>query len=455
MSGGTWKKEDKKLPGAYINVVSQAQPIVNDTEKGVVFTLLQGMRWGENGVVEVDTRTDFRSIFGVGIEDASLDALRLILLNARKVYVFNFNGGEKATGNTEVTPWEFEAKYGGSRGNDIQINVSPDPSGASKYIVQTFFGTDLVDTQSIFKATELKSTNFWNAKLVDVAVEDEGAGMLAALTTPVLFPLSGGTDLEAGAQADALGEAIETYDFNVLTAAGQADTGGIHQLLATLAIRLRDEQGKKVQAVIPELENYKPDHEGVIVVANGVKLKNGTVLPATLAAAFVAGATSAAESNQSLTYTPFPDAVDAVPRFNEQTQIEKVDAGELAFISSRETVKILTDINSLHTFTDEKNQEFKKNRVLRVLDDIANNTRQTWEDNFIGKVTNDAAGQDLFKSNRAQYLNNLQNIGAITNFDPAADVIVGQGETKDSVTVTINVQPTDSMEKLYGLVIMG
>jgi Ca2+-binding RTX toxin-like protein len=109
---------------------------------------------------------------------------------------------------------------------------------------------------------------------------------------------------------------------------------------------------------------------------------------------------------------------------------------------------VLVDINSLTTFTDAKGQEFSKNRVLRVLDAIANNTRETWEDNFIGQVTNDAAGRDLFKANRAEYLAGLQAQGAIENFT-TDDIVVSAGDTKDSVVATISVQPTDAMEKLY------
>lgn len=454
MAGGVWKTQNKVLPGAYVNVVSKGQPIVNETEKGVVFTLTQGLKWGENGVIEVDARSNFISLFGVSIDSPELTALRNILIKAKKVYVFNFNGGEKAAAQSEVLPWTFEAKCAGSRGNALYISVMPDPSGAGKYTVQTFFDTILVDKQTVTKASELVATDYLVPTVTDGALTDDGLTMLSALTTPVLVGFSGGSDVDAGTQVDALVEAIETYEFNVLTAVGLDSSKAIHTLLAETAIRLRDEQGRKIQAVIPEMTAYQPDHEGVIVVSNGVKLKDGTILSPTLAAAYVAGATSAAEANNSLTYLEFPNAVDAVPRYNEDVQIEKTQAGVMCFTAAREKVKILTDINSLHTFSAEKNQEFRKNRVLRVLDDIANDTRETWEDNFIGKVTNNATGRDLFKANRVNYLRSLESMEAVQNFDPATDVDVVQGDTKDSVVATIMVQPTDSMEKLYMTVSM-
>ncbi|MCT1174168.1 phage tail sheath family protein [Lactococcus lactis] len=455
MAGGEFKNQDKKLAGAYVNVVSKRQPKANETESGVVFTITKGLKWGLNGVIEVNPTSNFVSLFGVSIDDSALTALRNILLQAEKVYVFNFNGGLKAAGTMLVLPWKFTAKYSGTRGNDLKVIVTPDPSSTGKYTVQTFFGTILVDTQSVSKASELMENDYFVATTVSGATSDDGLSMLKDLSTPVTTTFTGGTDVDAGTQTDALIEAIETYDFNVLTAAGEESTAAIHKLFAVTAIRLRDKLGRKVQAVIPESASYTPNHEGVIVVANGVKLKDGTVLTPTFAAAFVAGATSAAAPNQSLTYMQFPDAVDAVPRYNEETQIKKVNAGVMFFISSRGAVKISTDINSLHVFSNDKNKDFSKMRVLRVLDNIANDTRETWEDQFIGQVTNNVTGRDLFKADRVRFLNSLQSIGAIQNFDPAADIDVSEGENKDSVVATINVQPTDAMEKLYMTVVMN
>ena len=455
MAGGNFKAQNKVLPAAYVNVVSSKQPITNATERGVVFTVTQGLSWGVNGVVEVDNRTNFLALLGVGIDDPLVTGLRYILQKARKVFVYNFNQGAKATGTSEVLPWNFTAKYAGTKGNDVKVSVIPDPSNAERFTVSTYLKTELVDTQSVTKASELLPNDFIKPTVKNGALADDGLTLLESLSTPIIVQLDGGTDGNVGEQTDALIEAVETYDFNVLTAAGNEPSSAIHRLFAATAIRLREDLGRKVQAVIPEVPNYTPDHEGVIVVGNGVKLADGTVITPTIAAGFIAGATSAAETNESLTYALFPNAVEAVPRFNEEEQIKRAKSGIMIFISNRDTAKIQVDLNSLTTFTNTKNREFSKNRVLRVLDDIANDTRETWEDHFIGRVTNDAGGRDLFKANRAEYLGRLQSLGAVADFDPSADIQVEQGETKDSIVATINVQPTDAMEKLYLTVIVN
>lgn len=82
------------------------------------------------------------------------------------------------------------------------------------------------------------------------------------------------------------------------------------------------------------------------------------------------------------------------------------------------------------------------------MDDIANNSKKTFEDNFIGKVNADQDGRELFKADRISYFNSLQGAGAITNFS-ADDVVVEAGNDKDSIVLNVQVQPIDAMEKLY------
>ncbi|HGZ2521199.1 TPA: phage tail sheath C-terminal domain-containing protein, partial [Enterococcus faecalis] len=127
---------------------------------------------------------------------------------------------------------------------------------------------------------------------------------------------------------------------------------------------------------------------------------------------------------------------------------ESLQKGEFIFIEKRGEVVIEKDINSLHTFEPEKGKEFAKNRVLRVLDDIANTTKQAFEDNFIGKVNSDKDGREMFKANRIAYFDSLQAAGAITDFK-ADDVEVIEGNERDSIVLNVAIQPVDALEKLY------
>lgn len=127
-------------------------------------------------------------------------------------------------------------------------------------------------------------------------------------------------------------------------------------LYSSYVRRLRDTEGKKVQAVLSDYATAA--HEGVISVKNGVVLSDGTTVDHIHAVAWVAGATAAAAVNESLTYQGY-------------------------------------------------------GRVLRVLDGIANDMKRIFENYYIGKVANNEEGRALFWSQCASYMNDLQDIGAI------------------------------------------
>ena len=128
--------------------------------------------------------------------------------------------------------------------------------------------------------------------------------------------------------------------------------------------------------------------------------------------------------------------------------IENLRKGNVVFTEKRGQAVVEQDINTLVSFDATKNQDFRKNRVLRVLDGIANNTKITFEDNYIGKVNNDTDGRELFKADRIAYFDALVGQGAITDF-ASDDIEVLPGNAKDAIVVNVAVQPVDAMEKLY------
>ncbi|MDT2885567.1 phage tail sheath subtilisin-like domain-containing protein, partial [Lactococcus lactis] len=69
------------------------------------------------------------------------------------------------------------------------------------------------------------------------------------------------------------------------------ETANVHALIAAAAQRLREEQGREVQAVIPAKAGVQADNEGIIVVGNTVKMTDGTTLTQSQFAGFVAGIT--------------------------------------------------------------------------------------------------------------------------------------------------------------------
>ena len=167
----------------------------------------------------------------------------------------------------------------------------------------------------------------------------------------------------------------------------------------------------------------------------------------------MAGASAAAGVAGSLTYATYDNAVDANPRLTNTETIDALQAGKFVFTEKRGSAVVEQDINSLHSFTASKGADFRKNRVLRVLDDIANSSKKTFEDNYIGKVSNNLDGRELFKANRIAYFDTLVAQDAIDAFKPD-DIKVLVGNEKDSIYLEVAVKPLDAMEKLYMLVVV-
>ena len=211
---------------------------------------------------------------------------------------------------------------------------------------------------------------------------------------------------------------------------------------------MRDEEGKYVQAVVA---NYNDaDYEGIINNVNGVTLEDGTSISAVEFTAWVAGATAGASLVESNTGKTINGAVGIVDQLSNEAIISGLKTGQFILSSNQNgTIKVEKDINSLHTYSDDISYNFTKNRVIRVLDTIGSDIKNIWETTFLGLVSNNVDGRDLFKASLINYLKDLQGRGAIQDFNGADDVEVTQGQAIDSVVADIRVKPVDSMEYLY------
>ena len=424
--------QNKVRPGVYINFKSEAQALGTLGERGIV-SLPLTLPWGPaKQVIAVEAGADTFDTLGYPITAPQLLLVREALKRARTLLLYRLNTGTQASatiGGLTVT-----AKHGGVRGNDISIIVEQNIDDPAKFDIKTLVDGREVDSQTVSAIEELQP-NAW--------VEFSGTG---APTATVGTPLTGGADGEVTAQdyLDYL-EAIEAHDFNTIgLTATDTTTKGV---FVSFAKRLREDEGKKIQVVV---ENYPTaDYEGVISVKNGVVLADGTTLTAAQAVAWVAGATAGSAANQSLTYDAYDGAVDVAPKYTNSQIVTALQNGEFVFTVMDGRAIVEQDINTLHTFTPEKGKAFRKNRVLRVLDGLANDYMRTFSQSYIGKVANNDDGRNLFKSEIINITNQYQNIGAVQNFDPQTDLEVLPGADTDAVVVNQWVWPVDSIEKIY------
>ena len=435
MAGGNWTTMNKVRPGVYINVSSEPKPLGTIGERGIT-TMALPLSWGPSKtVISIESSAvlgaDFRNVLGYDITDLNVLLIKEALKRAKTLLLYRLNEGTKAAGT--VGALTVTAKYGGVRGNDITIAVQQNIDDDTLFDVKTFVGGREVDLQTVPDSGSLIPNNW--------VVFGSGE-----LTASAGVPLTGGDDgtVTNADHTDYLA-AIELFDFHTIALASEDPT--LKSVYVSFAKRLRDDEGQKIQAVVAKYP--AADYEGVIGVKNGVVLADGTKITAEQATAWVAGATAAAQMNESLTYQAYDDAVDVDERFTNSQIEAAINNGDFLFTPNNGRAVVETDINTFTSFSPTKRRHFSKNRVLRVLDGIANDFKRIFEEFYIGKVDNNPDGRNLFKGECIKYMETLQDINAIQNFDAQNDVQVREGDESDSVYADVWVQPVDSMEKFY------
>lgn len=449
MAGGSFQSQNKIRPGAYIKFqgVPSNDNIVGS--RGIV-TMAAPIGWGpEDELIKV-TVADLYSnklekILGFNVYSASAKLFKAALENAHTLLVYRADkGGTKASVQIDVASnkkLKVTAKYAGTTGNNISISVKEAFAGG--YSVNTFLGSTQKDSQIVTDIKDLVANDF---------VTFEGEGVIAQTAVNTL--LTGGTNGTPTNQmyTEYLAK-LKTTQFDTLAAFKIGDTelfngGTIKEFIQ----EMRETRGIKCQAVI---NNYvAANYEGVISTYNqGVKYADGTELTAEEFVVWMAGATAGADVTESNTYKVVANAVEVTGNVLED-DIETLITSGYIIISKRRDGAIVVekDINTLVNLRDDVTDAFKENKVIRLLDAVANHIALDFEQNYAGKVVQDANGRALFKASIISYLTELQNSGAIINFNSSTDVMVEAGEQVDAYYSEIYIQPTYSVDKLYMIV---
>ncbi|MEJ3717114.1 phage tail sheath family protein [Paenibacillus polymyxa] len=435
MPGGTWVTQNKVRPGVYINIVSDPKSLSSLGERGTVALPLM-LPWGAaKQIITINAGDDVSKVLGYDITHASLLLVKEALKRASKLLVYKLNEGTKATvtsGNLVAT-----AKYGGVRGNDISIVIQADIDTPSNFNVRTLVEGREMDLQKVANIDGLVANDWVSFK---AAATDK---ILAATAGAPLVGGANGTVTNTD-HSDFLA-AVETQSFNTIGVVSTDQT--LKSIYVSFVKRLRESEGRYVQIVLSDYPTA--DYEGVISTRNGVVLSDGTIIDKVNVVAWVAAAEAAALVNQSLTYTAYDDAVDVDIRLTNSETVSALQNGEFVFSFSNDRAIVEQDINTFRSYVPKKGKERSKNRVIRVLDSIGNDLKKVFERYYIGKVDNNADGRNIFKKEGIAYMELLQSINAIEDFNSQTDFVVTAGEDKDAILVNTGVKPVDAAEKIY------
>ena len=434
LGGGNFVTQNKVLPGSYINFVSVDNGVNVFGERGTGAIGI-ALNWFDGNIHTV-TKEDFQknslAIFGYEYSNMYLAWVRDFFKNG-KTLIFaglNTDGAAKAS-NTYCT-----AKYYGSRGNHVKTVIQKNVDDENKFDVLTYIDTTLVDSQTVTAASELNDNDYVvfkkSATLTATAGENFAGGKNGSVT---------------GSAVQKFLTGLESYSFNAVTICGYDD-----ELLVEWTKRMRDEVGMKFQCVVYDVE--KPDYEGCVCIPGGSYGDFDDTLP------WICGALAGCEINKSLTnkvydgeYLSQEDALKYASKYSQSELEELINNGYFTFHRVGDEVRVLTDINSLTSFTDEKGSVFRDNQTIRVCDQIAMDIATIFNNYYLGKVPNDDAGRTSFWGEIVKHHETLAGLRAIEDFS-SEDITVEQGDTKNSVVVTDCITPVSAMTHLYMTVIV-
>ena len=444
MAGGTFLSMNKVRPGAYLNFKSVARPLMTVGDRGIATIPLE-LNWGAEGVL-IDVYSDellgTASLPKVGFtafdEESKLLNILLKYCYQAKVYRLNTGGTKASTTIGESAVMTVTAKYAGTFGNKITIQVVKE---GELYNVSTFVDGDEKDSQKVAKIEELEANDF--VTFSGTGVPEVNAGK------PLSSGTNGETDLEV--EYPKYLELLKTARWQTAAFPQLSDSEStLKSNIATFIENQRDDEGRYVQGVVA---NYPAaNFEGIISVTNGAIINEVEFTKEEMTAC-IAGMTAGANINESNTNKTIEGATDIIGQLDNAGIIKALNNGELVLSANqRGEIKIEKDINSYHTFTVDKNYEFSKNRVLRVLDEIGTSVKDIWEQSYMGKVDNNEKGRNAFKNDLDNYFKQLEGLNAIQEYVSSGgmdNITIKQGAELDIVIVEVYIKPVDSMEFLY------
>lgn len=438
MPGGIWTSQNKALPGVYIRFKTGTALGLTVGERGVV-TICEPMSWGPVAqVTPVTLTTDVTPITGYDITTPQNRFLQEMFKGTNRTSapttILLYRPTAPGSAQATVTTGELTATavYPGARGNDISVVITELTEPESTFTVSTVVDGAIVDQQTAAQISELVA-NDW--------VTFSGTGALAATTGAALTGGADGT-VESAAYSAYL-SAIEPYKFDIMVYDGSDST--VQTALLSFIERVNENNGQYCQLVASGLSN--PDSRYVIDINSPVTLSDGTELTPQQVTWWAGGASAGALYNQSLTYAQYPGAVSTV-MWTTDEYANQIQAGNFVLFAENGVVKVMQDINSLTTYTEDIGQVYSKNRVMRLCNTIANDIFQQFSESFIGVVNNNEQGRARFQAAIVGYLQEIQDNQGIQNFT-SDDVEVLAGSAIDAIVVNVAIQAVDSVEKIY------
>jgi hypothetical protein len=228
----------------------------------------------------------------------------------------------------------------------------------------------------------------------------------------------------------------------------------------------RDNKDLKFVAVLP---NAASDYEGIVNFNTDGIIVGAITYTAAGYCSRIAGILAGTPLYMSATFAPLLEVSDC-PHHTKAELDALINAGDLVLFNDGEKVKIARAVNSLITITADKGNDFKKIKIVDIMDMIHDDIKTTADDNYIGKFSNSYNNKCILLTAIKAYLQTLEGqtlleIGqSLVSIDVAAnktflesqgtdttkmtDQQIKEAVTESSVFLTGTIKPQDAMEDL-------
>lgn len=269
---------------------------------------------------------------------------------------------------------------------------------------------------------------------------------------------------EDGADYTAVLKKLKDLKWNYLTIPelGSADI----TMVSAWIKQYRNDEKKTFKVV---LAHCNGDHEGIInlTTENIASTITGVTHTATEYCARIAGVLAGLSLARSSTYYVLDDITSAE---TPEDANERINAGELVIVFDGTKYKIGRGVNSLVTFTAEKPEDVRFIKIVEGMDLYLDDIRETYEDNYVGKIINDYDGKQMFVAAIGAYHKGLlgnvldksfDNVVAIdieaqrtyleskgTDTSGMDNITIAKANTGTQVFIASNVKFVNAMEDL-------
>lgn len=446
-AGGTFTPGKEKIrPGNYINFQSSNRSLDVSEKPGIVVIPLFNHPYGKSGeFIEITSENVGAISEKLGMDIDSNNSNMLLIREALKAcdivkaYVV-VSEGTKATGTIgDITA---TAKYAGTRGNAIRVSITEN-------VMSNFDLAVFLDNEKKYEYSSLSTIGdviALNCPYVDFSSESE---LTTKLTENAGVTLSSGTDgTSAIADFTKFLDALDYVSFNAVCLPVESDEDEFESIATSFVTKvkyLRDNIGKSVVGVMAK---HDANSIAIINVTNA-PVVDDIELTAAQATAWVAGLYAASTELDNNTNHVYPGATGLTGSnlLSHEKIEEAILNGEFVFtLSDSGEVVVEYDINSLVTPDETQDESYKKNRVIRTFDAVADMLKSKFP---IGKYSASENDFDVMDGIGAAVLSYFENEGALENVSEGDFAIDRVNSKGDTAYFNVAIQAVDSIVKSY------